>query len=57
MLGNTPNIITKLTQKKLKELEDDMDFTLDSYYKEMIAHHMMMLNYYLKEQNDAKLGN
>jgi hypothetical protein len=57
MLGNTPNIITKLTQKKLKELEDDMDFTLASYYKEMIAHHMMMLNYYLKEQNDAKLGN
>ena len=57
MLGNTPNIITKLTQKKLKELEDDMDFTLASYYKEMIDHHMMMLNYYLKEQNDAKLGN
>jgi len=57
MLGSIPSIITKLTQKKLKELEDNMDFTLGSYYKEMVAYHMKMLNYYLKEQNDAKLGN
>jgi hypothetical protein len=56
MLGNTPNIITKLTQKKLKELEDDMDFTLGSYYKERIDYHMRMLNYYLIEKNNEELG-
>jgi predicted DNA-binding protein len=56
MLKNTSSTITKLTQKKLKELDDDMDFTLVSYYKERINHHMKMLNYYLKEQSNEKLG-
>ena len=56
MLGNIPNIITKLTQKKLKELEDSMDFTLGSYYKERIDYHMRMLNYYLIEKNNEELG-
>jgi len=56
MLKNTSSTITKLTQKKLKELDDDTDFTLGSYYKERINHHMKMLNYYLKEQSNEKLG-
>lgn len=56
MLKNTSSTITKLTQKKLKELDDDTDFTLVSYYKERINHHMKMLNYYLKEQSNEKLG-
>tara|TARA_R100001198_G_scaffold96440_1_gene86264 strand:- start:924 stop:1097 length:174 start_codon:yes stop_codon:yes gene_type:complete len=56
MLKNTSSTITKLTQKKLKELDDDMDFTLVNYYKERINHHMKMLNYYLKEQSNEKLG-
>jgi len=56
MLRNIPNIITKLTQKKLNELEDSMDFSLGSYHNEKIEYHMRMLNYYLKEQNNEELG-
>jgi len=35
--------------KKLTELQEDTDFTLHNHYKERIAFHMKMLNYYLNE--------
>lgn len=42
--------MTELTVKQLKELEDNMDFTLESHYSERVKHHMKMLNYYLNQQ-------
>ena len=35
---------------RLKELEDDMNFTLSNHYEERIKFHMLMLNYYLNEK-------
>ena len=57
MSENILDLITNLTQNKLTKSEDSMDFTLSSYHKEKIAHHIKMLNYYLKEQKNEELGN
>jgi len=51
MLKDTLEKTQSSAQENLKKLEDDMDFTLDSYHEERINFHMKMLNYYLKEQN------
>ena len=39
-----------LKDQKSKELEDNMDFTLNEHHSERIKFHMKMLNYYLKEE-------
>jgi len=33
-----------------------MEFTLPEYHRERISHHMRMLNYYLKEEKNERLG-
>jgi hypothetical protein len=38
-------------------LEESMDFTLREHYAERIKFHMNMLNYYLKEQKNDRMGN
>ena len=38
---------------KLKELEDNTDFTLSDHYKERIEFHSKMLRYYLNEQKNG----
>ena len=38
---------------KLRELEDDMGFTLSEHYKERIQFHTKMLSYYLNESRKA----
>ena len=38
------------------QLEENMGFTLYDHHKERIKHHMKMLNYYLKEQKNDRLG-
>ena len=38
-------------------LEESMDFTLREHYNERIKFHMTMLNYYLKEQKNDRMGN
>ena len=45
----------ELIQKTLMKSEDVMDITLDKHYKERIAYHMKMLNYYLIEELNEKL--
>lgn len=42
--------MTESLAKQSKELEDDTDFTLSSYYEERIKFHMFMLYYYLNEK-------
>lgn len=37
-------------------LEENMDFTLRDHHEERIRHHMKMLNYYLKEQKNDRMG-
>jgi len=37
--------------------EESTDFTLRDHYKERIKFHMTMLNYYLKEQKNDRMGN
>lgn len=48
--------VSELTQEQLTKSQDDMDFTLKSHYSERVAHHMRMLNYYLKEQQYEAMG-
>jgi len=42
--------MTESTVTQSKELEDNMDFTLESHYSERVKYHMKMLNYYLNQQ-------
>ena len=42
--------MAELTVKQSKELEDNMDFTLESHHSERVKYHMKMLNYYLNQQ-------
>jgi len=37
--------------------ETNTDFTLREHYAERIKFHMTMLNYYLKEQKNDRMGN
>lgn len=37
--------------------ETSMDFTLREHYNERIKFHMTMLNYYLNEQTNDRMGN
>lgn len=46
---------TESITKQSTKLEESMDFTLDEHYKERIAYHMKMLNYYLIEELNEKL--
>ena len=39
------------------ELEESTDFTLRDHYNERISFHMRMLNHYLKEQKNDRMGN
>lgn len=50
MLENTLKTTIDSTPENLMTLDENTDFTLDSYHKERIAFHMKMLNYYLEEQ-------
>jgi len=52
MLENTLKITPDTTLESLTRSEESMDFTLVSHYKERIAFHMKMLNYYLQEQKN-----
>lgn len=52
MLENTLKTTPDTTLESLMKLEEGMDFTLASHYKERIAFHMRMLNYYLQEQKN-----
>lgn len=45
----------ELIQETLMKSEDGTDITLDKHYKERIAYHMKMLNYYLIEELNEKL--
>jgi hypothetical protein len=38
-------------------LEENMDFSLHKHHKERVEYHMKMLNYYLKEEYNDRLGN
>lgn len=38
------------------ELEESTDFTLRDHYNERISFHMRMLNHYLKEQKNDRMG-
>ena len=38
------------------ELEESTDFTLRDHYKERVNFHMKMLNHYLKEQKNDRMG-
>ena len=40
----------------LSQSEESMDFLLRDHYTERIKHHMTMLNYYLKEQKNDRMG-
>ena len=44
------------TQTSIK-LEESTDFTLHEHHKERISFHMRMLNHYLKEQKNDRMGN
>ena len=52
------NDISKKTslseEKKLKELEDEMDFTLPEHYQERVNHHSKLLDYYTKKLYGTK---
>lgn len=41
----------------LNQSEINTDFTLHEHYIERIKFHMTMLNYYLKEQKNDRMGN
>ena len=45
----------ELTQMTSTRSDDVMDMTLGEHYKERIAYHMKMLNYYLIEEMNEKL--
>lgn len=45
----------ELTQETSIRSENDTEFTLGEHYKERIAYHMKMLNYYLIEELNEKL--
>ena len=38
------------------ELEESTDFTLRDHYTERVSFHMKMLNHYLKEQKNDRMG-
>lgn len=38
------------------KLEESTDFTLRDHYKERVSFHMRMLNHYLKEQKNDRMG-
>ena len=40
----------------LSQSEESMDFSLRDHHTERIKHHMTMLNYYLKEQKNDRMG-
>ena len=39
------------------QLEESTDFTLREHHEERISFHMQMLNHYLKEQKNDRMGN
>ena len=41
----------------LNQSEESMDFSLHDHYAERIRYHMTMLNYYLKEEKNDRMGN
>jgi hypothetical protein len=41
----------------LNRSEENTDFSLHDHYNERVKHHMIMLNYYLKEQKNDRMGN
>jgi len=40
----------------LNQSEESMDFSLHDHYAERIRYHMTMLNYYLKEEKNDRMG-
>ncbi len=40
----------------LTQSEESTDFTLRDHYNERISFHMRMLNHYLKEQKNDRMG-
>ena len=42
--------------EKLIESQEDTDFTLREHHKERISFHMKMLNHYLNEQKNDRMG-
>ena len=40
----------------LNQSEESMDFSLPDHYAERIRYHMTMLNYYLKEEKNDRMG-
>jgi hypothetical protein len=40
----------------LNQSEESMDFSLRDHYAERIRYHMTMLNYYLKEEKNDRMG-
>lgn len=46
----------QLDMQTSTELEESTDFTLHDHHKERISFHMRMLNYYLNEQKNDRMG-
>ena len=49
--------MNQLDTKISIELEESTDFTLRDHHKERVSFHMRMLNHYLKEQKNDRMGN
>ena len=47
----------QLDMLTLNQSEESMDFLLRDHYAERIKYHMTMLNYYLKEEKNDRMGN
>jgi hypothetical protein len=49
--------MNQLDTETSTQLEESTDFTLRDHYKERVSFHMRMLNHYLKEQKNDRMGN
>ena len=49
--------MNQLDTETSTQLEESTDFTLRERHEERISFHMQMLNHYLKEQKNDRMGN